>query len=206
MMTSTPVRQRWARAAADVQAQAQAQAAACTPARASAITPSPSMWAFVTGLLAACLAVPAAAQTACYVRAETPAAASAPGDARVAQSHVGLRRKNDKLFELDIAVTGSNAAVCNVGGVARLSGDAGKEALAMVVRPDPLRSKGVRSGALCHVYVHLTATAVELRTTREACKAQALCEGKVELNGQRFDATSRLPDGVSAPCFERRVL
>lgn len=159
-------------------------------------------------LLVACHAVPSLAQTACYVRAEAPAASAAlPGsEPRSVQSHVGLRRKNDKLFELDIAVTGANAAVCTVGGVARLSGDPGKEALAMVVRPDPLRSKGVRSGALCHVYVQLTATAVELRTTRDACKAQALCDGKVELNGQRFDASSRLPDGATAPCFERRVL
>ena len=176
-----------------------------------ALAPQSVAWAATAALAALmtlCHAAPAAAQTACYVRAEpraaTPLAASQGVDARAAQSHVGMRRKNDKLFEIDISVVGADNAVCTVGGVARLSGAAGKEALAMPVRPDPLR-KGVPGGALCQVFVHLTATAVELRTTPRACRAQALCEGKVELDGQRFDAASRLPTDAPAPCFERRV-
>lgn len=164
--------------------------------------------ATLVGLLTLCHAAPASAQTACYVRAESsaaaPLAAAQGAEPRTAQSHVGLRRKSDKLFELDISVAGADNAVCTVGGVARLSGTAGKESLAMAVRPDPLR-KGVASGALCQVFVHLTATAVELRTTPRACRAQALCEGKVELDGQRFDAATRLPADAPAPCFERRL-
>jgi len=123
---------------------------------------------------------------------------------RAAQSHVGMRRKSDKLFELDISVTGPDDAVCSVGGVARLSGATGKEALAMVVRPDPAR-KTARTGTLCQVFVHLTATAVELRTTPSACQTQSLCDGKVDLNGQRFEAATRLPAGTPGPCFERRA-
>ncbi len=176
-----------------------------------ALAPGSAGWpatAALVGLLTLCHAAPAAAQTACYVRAESRAAAplatSQGADTRAAQSHVGMRRKSDKLFELDISVAGADNAVCTVGGVARLSGAAGKESLAMAVRPDPSR-KGVPSGTLCQVFVHLTATAVELRTTPRACRAQALCEGRVELDGQRFDATTRLAADAPAPCFERRV-
>jgi hypothetical protein len=172
----------------------------------------------LAALAAWCLAAPAFSQTACYVRAEAgaltsvPASASGPegseprgAEARGAQSHLGMRRKSDKLFDLDIAVVGPGEAVCSVGGVARLSGEAGREALAMVVRPDPARKIG-RTGTLCQVFVHLTPTAVELRTTPSACQAQALCEGRVELNGQRFEQATRLPTGTPGPCFGRKVL
>ena len=184
-----------------------------------ALAPAPSALTMMMGLLALHHVAPAAAQTACYVRADAPAlavaaaaseAAPAPASlaqgqsARAAQSHVGMRRKSDKLFDLDISVSGPDDAVCSVAGVARLSGASGKEALAMVVRPDPGR-KAARTGTLCQVFVHLTATAVELRTTPSACQTQSLCNGKVELNGQRFDAATRLPAGTAGPCFERRA-
>ena len=168
----------------------------------------------LTALAAWCLATPAHAQTACYVRSEggaavvalPAAAASAPEgtEPRATQSFLGMRRKSDKLFELDIAVVGPGEAVCSVGGVARLSGESGREALAMVVRPDPTRKIG-RSVTLCQVFVHLTPTAVELRTTPSACQAQALCEGRAELNGQRFEQATRLPTGTNGPCFARRA-
>ncbi len=160
----------------------------------------------LAALAAWCHAAPALSQTACYVRGEPGTAASAPQgtEPRAAQSHIGMRRKTEKLFELDIAVAGPDDAVCTVGGVARLSGETGREALAMVVRPDPTRKVG-RTGTLCQVFVHLTPTAVELRTTPTACQAQSLCEGRVDLNGQRFEQTTRLPAGTGGPCFERRA-
>ena len=178
----------------------------------------------LAALAAWCAAGAAHAQTACYVRAEAGAVASLPAsmaasapegaeprgaaargaEALGAQSHLGMRRKSDKLFDLDIAVVGPGEAVCSVGGVARLSGATGREALAMVVRPDPARKIG-RTGTLCQVFVHLTPTAIELRTTPSACKAQALCEGRVELNGQRFETATRLAAGASGPCFARKL-
>lgn len=165
---------------------------------------------FLAVLVMVGLGAPAQAQTACYVRVEAaPAAsgASAPQGSDVplpAQSHIGIRRKTDKLFDLDIAVAGPGDALCTVGGVARVSGEKGREALAMVVRPD-LQRKTARSGTLCQVFVHLTPTAVELRTTPSSCQAQSLCDGRVDLNGQRFEQAARLPAGAEGPCFDRRA-
>lgn len=138
---------------------------------------------------------------ACFVR--PPAvdeAASSPGGGT---GHVGIRRRTEQLFELDVSVSPDALTTCQVSGTARLRGEAGAEMLGMVVRPDPSRRTG-RSGTLCQVFVRLTpAGGVELKTTPGACKAQALCEGKVELDGQRFDAATRLPPGTDGPCFKK---
>jgi hypothetical protein len=147
-------------------------------------------------------AAPRESLDACYVRpaeaaADAASVASAPGPA-----FVGLRRKSEQLFELDISVSGPGDATCAVSGVARLRGEPGSEALAMVVRPDPSRKSG-RSGTLCQVFVQLTPAGVELRTTPASCQAQALCEGKVDLNGQRFEHASKQPAGTRGPCFAR---
>jgi hypothetical protein len=156
-------------------------------------------------LAAACNAAPRELLNACYVRAEA-FAASAPesAEARVTQSHVGVRRKTEQLFELDVSVSGPGDATCSLTGLAKLRGEPGQEALAMVVRPDPTRKTG-RTGTLCQVFVHLTADAVELRTTPTSCQAQSLCEGKVELNGQRFESATKVPTGTPGPCFDRRA-
>ena len=162
----------------------------------------------ITALLAAiCTSAQAQSADACYVRmqAAEPAADAASAAAAGAQSFIGLRRKNDKLFELDISIAGPNDATCAVSGVAKPRGDAGVETLAMVVRPDPSRKSG-RSGTLCQIFVHLTPAALELRTTPTSCQAQALCEGKVDINGQRFEHASKLPAGTKGPCFDKRVL
>jgi len=154
---------------------------------------------------ATCPAAPRESLEACYVRTEPPEpSATAGAEPAAVQSFVGLRRKNDKLFELDISVAGPNEAVCSVAGVARLRGEPGAETLAMVVRPDPSRKTG-RTGTLCQVFVQLTPAAVELRTTPISCKAQALCEGRVELDGQRFEHTSKVPSGTKGPCFGKRA-
>lgn len=162
--------------------------------------------AVCTLLATVCAAAPAQPWDACYVKAEpaeSPASAASAASAG-AQSFIGLRRKSDKLFELDISIAGPNDATCAVSGVAKPRGDAGAETLAMVVRPDPSRKSG-RSGTLCQIFVQLTPAALELRTTPTPCQAQALCEGKVELNGQRFDHASKLPAGTKGPCFEKRT-
>jgi hypothetical protein len=148
----------------------------------------------------ASLAAPSRSADACYVRAEPPAAeASAPASAA---SHLGLRRKTEQLFEVDISVSGPGDATCTVGGVARLRGEPGAEVLGLVIRPDPARKAG-RSGTLCQVFVQLTPAAVELRTTRSSCQAQSLCDGRVELDGQRFLHDAKLPTGSPGPCFAK---
>jgi hypothetical protein len=166
----------------------------------------PLIVAVCAGLATVSAAAPAPSWDACYVRtepAESPAAAASAASAG-AQSFIGLRRKSDKLFELDISIAGPNDATCAVAGIAKPRGDAGAETLAMVVRPDPSRKSG-RSGTLCQIFVQLTPAALELRTTPTPCQAQALCEGKVELDGQRFGHASKLPAGAKGPCFEKRA-
>jgi hypothetical protein len=159
--------------------------------------------AFGLGLAGtASLAAPGRGADACYVRAEPPAAdASAPA-AAAAASHLGLRRKTEQLFEVDISVSGPGNATCTVSGVARLRGEPGAEVLGLVIRPDPARKTG-RSGTLCQVFVQLTPAAVELRTTRSSCQAQSLCEGRIELDGQRFVHDAKLPAGSPGPCFAK---
>lgn len=154
-------------------------------------------------------AAPRSSLDACYVSAEpveppAPAPAASGADAApIARSHLGLRRKSDQLFDVEVSVTAAPDTTCTVAGVARLRGDPGAEALALVVRPDPGRKSG-RTGTLCQVFFQLTAAGVEVRTTRAACQAQAVCEGKVDLNGLRFDHAARLPAGSAGPCFEKK--
>ena len=161
--------------------------------------------AAVSVLAATCNAAPRDSLNACYVRPAALAASSPEGaEARAADSFVGVRRKTDQLFELDISVSGPDDVTCSLAGLAKLRGEPGQEALAMVVRPDPSRKTG-RSGTLCQVFVQLTPTAIELRTTPSSCRAQSLCEGRIELNGQRFEAATKLPMGANGPCFARRA-
>lgn len=156
--------------------------------------------------LAATLLAAAAAQAApaatCYVRSDAAAAPAEGAASTPGSSYLGLRRKTDKLFDVDINVNAPGDASCAVSGVAKLQGEPGSEVLGLVVRPDPSRKSG-RTGTLCQVFVRLSPAAVELATTPAACQAQGLCEGKVELNGQRFEHASRLPAGAAGPCFER---
>jgi hypothetical protein len=144
------------------------------------------------------VSAPRGSVDACYVRAPAPDAT----DTATSPSYVGLRRRNEKLFDLDISVSTPGGATCSVAGVAKLRGEPGAEQLAMVIRPDPNRRSG-RSGTLCQVFVQLTPAALEVRTTRTSCQAQALCEGRVELDGQRFEHATKLPAGARGPCFEK---
>ncbi len=148
-------------------------------------------------------AAPRASLDACYVGAVPPAPAASATEGAAGRSHLGLRRKSDQLFDVEVSVTAAPDTTCTVAGVARLRGEAGAEALALVVRPDPGRKSG-RSGTLCQVFFQLTAAGVEVRTTPSACQAQALCEGKVDLNGLRFEHAARLPAGAAGPCFEKK--
>lgn len=145
----------------------------------------------------------AAPSATCYVRSDTVAAADGAASSPTS-SYLGLRRKTDKLFDVDINVNAPGDASCAVSGVAKLQGEPGSEVLGLVVRPDPSRKSG-RSGNLCQVFVRLSPAAVELATTPAACQAQGLCEGRVDLNGQRFEHANRLPAGAAGPCFERPV-
>jgi hypothetical protein len=157
--------------------------------------------ALVLGLAGtAGLAAPGRTADACYVRPEASAAEGAAS--ATTAGHLGLRRKTEQLFEVDISVSGPGDATCAVSGVARLRGEPGAEVLGLVIRPDPARKTG-RSGTLCQVFVQLTPKAVELRTTRSSCQAQSLCEGRIELDGQRFAHELKLPAGSSGPCFAK---
>lgn len=154
---------------------------------------------------AACLAAPNAPLDVCFVRSDTVSITVGENkEPRAAQSYLGLRPKGTQLFELDISLAGDNEAVCSVSGVARLRGQPGRETLALVVRPDPT-FKNVRSGTLCQVFVQLTPTAVELATTPSSCRAQSLCGGRVELNGQRFENATKLAATEKGPCFSPRA-
>jgi hypothetical protein len=132
----------------------------------------------------------------CYVRQESasPAAGAASGPT---QSYLGLRRKATQLVEVSVSVAAANGAVCSVAGIAKLRGSPGAEYLSLVVRPDGRAS----ADAPCQLRIQGTATAVELATTEPACRAQSLCAGLVQLDGQRFELSARVPDGVRGPCF-----
>jgi hypothetical protein len=156
-------------------------------------------------LAALCICTASRAQGVCYVRADTVSVGAGENiESRSVQSHLGMRPKGTQLYELDISIAGQDAAVCSLSGVAKLRGDPGKESLALVVRPDPGRKSG-RSGTLCQVFVQLTPTAVELSTTQSSCQAQSLCGGQVQLQGQRFEHTAKLPAASKGPCFEQRA-
>jgi len=133
---------------------------------------------------------------ACYVRAEPASpAASGPG-----QSHLGLRRKGTQIVEVNVAVTGADGAVCSVAGVAKVVGAPGAEYLSLAVRPDGA-ARGSSTDVPCQLRIRSTATAVELAASEPSCRAQSLCGGLVQLDGQRFDQSGRVPDGGRGPCF-----
>ena len=139
----------------------------------------------------------------CYVRPE-PALVAASGASGPTQSYLGLRRKGTQLVEVNVAVAGANGAVCSVAGVAKWRGSAGAEFLSLVVRPDSgLQRNSV--DALCQLRIQGTPTAVELATTEPACQAQSLCAGMVQLNGQRFELSGRMP-AAGGPCFASPVV
>ena len=148
---------------------------------------------------AAGTAAPLPFPDACFVRPE--AAASAAGSAsEPARSHLGVRRKSTQLYEIELTVAGPNLATCSVAGVARFRGSAGREVLTMVVRPDG-SGAAARSSGLCQLFLLPTESAIELGITESACRAQGLCGGLVQLQGQRFDLTGQVPRGNKAPCF-----
>jgi hypothetical protein len=142
---------------------------------------------------------PFAAGDACFVRPEpSPAATSAAAVLPAAsESRLGIRRKTGQLFDVEIAVVGTEGALCAVSGVARLRpGDT----LVLPVRPEP--GKATKAEATpCLVSLRNVAGAVEVQTTEPACRAQALCAGQVQLDGQRFEPATRVTAGGRTPCF-----
>ena len=113
------------------------------------------------------------------------------------ESRLGIRRRSGQLFDVELAVVGADGALCAVSGVARLRAG---EALVLPVRPDLAR--GAKPPATpCLVTLRSAAGAVEVTITEAACQAQALCAGKVQLHGQRFEPATRVPAGGRSPCF-----
>ena len=154
---------------------------------------------FATVLCSLANAAPLEFVDGCYVRPE-PAAPAASGASNPSQSYLGLRRKGTQLVEVDLAVTGANGAVCSVTGVAKLRGGPGAQYLSLVVRPTGGAQRNAVS-ALCQLRIQGTPAAVELASTEPACQAQSLCGGQVQLNGQRFELSGRVPHGARGPCF-----
>jgi hypothetical protein len=160
-------------------------------------------------LPAACamVALPAAAQLseACYVRYEPApeAGASAPA-ADAVRSHIGIRRERSQLFAVDISLSVPGGANCSLSGVARLRGTPGQEMLAFPVRQDATVPRSA-TGVPCQVFVQLTPTALVLATSEDACKAAPLCEGVIDVHGQRFDLGGKVAAGQRGPCFDRRL-
>jgi hypothetical protein len=154
------------------------------------------------GLCAAAHAAPGDGLDVCYVRPESVPAEDTANKASGSdtQSYLGLRRKATQLFEVKLTLVGQEGAVCSIAGVARLRGSAGQEILVLPVRPEPGTDRS-RSGTLCLIYVQLTSTAVEIATTEATCQAQALCGGKVRVQGQRFEHSDRVAPGVKGPCW-----
>ena len=166
----------------------------------------------------AAVAVAVAVATVLIAVATTPASAEpfSPGDAcfvrpeprptstsnvvvvpAATESRLGIRRRTGQLFDVELAVVAADGAVCAVSGVARLRGG---ETLVLPVRPDA--GKGARPPATpCLVSLRNAAGGVEVATSEAACQAQALCAGAVQLHGQRFDASTRVPAGGRNLCF-----
>jgi hypothetical protein len=135
---------------------------------------------------------------ACFVRPEPPAAVTPSIVVPAAsESRLGIRRKTGQLFDVEIAVVGAEGALCAVSGVARLRPG---ETLVLPVRPEPGKAAKPVS-APCLVSLRELAGAVEVQTTEAACQAQALCAGRVQLHGQRFEPATRVPAGGRNPCF-----
>ena len=144
-------------------------------------------------------AEPFGAGDACFVRPEPPPATTPPAIVvpAASESRLGIRRKTGQLFDVEIAVVGADGALCAVSGVARLRPG---ETLVLPVRPEPGKA-AKPPAAPCLVSLRDVAGAVEVRTSEPACQAQALCAGQVPLDGQRFEATTRLPAGGPNACF-----
>ena len=136
---------------------------------------------------------------ACFVRAE-PSLVVQGSTVRPAasESRLGIRRKTGQLFDVELSVVGSAGARCSVSGVAKLRDG---EILALPVRPE--RAAVVKPAAPCLVYLRTTPEAVEVTTTEASCQAQSLCGGQVQLQGQRFELTTRVPPGNRSQCFAR---
>jgi hypothetical protein len=154
-------------------------------------------------LVATAGATPDAWVDACYVRPETvPASRPAASTPAAAQSVLGLRHSRTRLVDVALTVVGPNASACSITGVARLRSGADGEMLALPVRPDAGAARAAVAGP-CLVFLRATPTAIELATTEASCQAQSLCGGQIQLQGQRFDRTNRMPLDAANPCFER---
>jgi hypothetical protein len=153
--------------------------------------------ALLLGLGAAAQAAPDMPPDACLVRDDSSAALQGSTlEPRAAQDHLGWRQKTGRLFEVELSA-GQGLAACSVVGTARLRGGPEGNDLILPVRPE---GGGARGGAPCLVTIHLSATSATVTTTETSCRAQALCGGRIQLQGQTFEIAHRVPD-AKGPCF-----
>jgi hypothetical protein len=142
-------------------------------------------------------AVPEIPRDACVVREELSRVAEgstvAPG---LSRSHLGWRQQTTQLFEVELTVE-QGLATCSVAGIARLRDT--PDGTVLVV---PIRQSGVaRSASPCLVSVHISHTSATVTTSEASCQAQALCGGRVRLEGQRFELAGPSQSAARGPCF-----
>lgn len=134
----------------------------------------------------------------CFVRSEPrPAGAASNIVPAATESRLGIRRKTGQLFDVELSVVGADGALCTIAGIARLRpGDV----LVLPVRQEATRTAKPPPSP-CLVSLRNLGTAIEVATTEATCQAQSLCAGQVQLNGQRFELSTRLPAGGTSACF-----
>jgi hypothetical protein len=146
-------------------------------------------------------AAPGLPREACLVRAEAPVAVAAGAAASPAasQSRLGWRQKTTRLFEVELTMR-QGLATCSIAGTAKLRSDADGDALVLPVRP----AGGTAHGAPpCLVTVHVSPAFATVTTSEASCRAQDLCGGRVEVQGQRFESNSGVPPGGGSACFSQ---
>jgi hypothetical protein len=125
-----------------------------------------------------------------------PAVAPSPSP-----SHLGWRQKTTQLFEVELVVK-QGLATCSVAGVARIRDTPDGSVFVVPVR----QSNVARSASPCLVSVHVSATSATVTTTEASCQAQALCGGRVRLDGQRFELAGQSQPAAGGSCFASPAL
>lgn len=162
---------------------------------------SPLLLAFLASLGAVAQPAPELPREACLVRDDPPLAAGAGPATKppLSQSHLGWRGKTTRLFDVELTL-GQGLATCSIAGTARLNSTPEGDALVLPVRP----VTGLAHGATpCLVTVHVSSAAATVSSSEASCRAQDLCGGKVEVQGQRFEWPAGVQPSATGPCFAR---
>jgi hypothetical protein len=157
--------------------------------------------AFLASLGAVAQATPELPREACLVR-DDPAPTASGGTATqppVLQSHLGWREKTTRLYDIELTLR-QGLASCSIAGTARLNSTPEGDSLVLPVRP----VAGLAHGATpCLVTIRIAPATATISSSEASCRAQDLCGGRVELQGQRFEWPAATPPSATGPCFAR---